>query len=97
MRFVIEQLFRVLRPGCVCCIHIQQLLAHKVQHGFMGKRDFRGALIDLFRAGGFHWTGELVIPKNPQSMAQRLKLHSCSSRPGSSGATKLAPAATTTS
>jgi DNA modification methylase len=52
MRFVIDQLLRVTKPGCNLCIHIQQLLAYKVQHGFMGRRDFRGAIIDLFTKGG---------------------------------------------
>jgi hypothetical protein len=30
----------------------------------------------LFEAGGFDWKGEFVIPKNPQVIAQRQKLHS---------------------
>lgn len=82
MRFVVEQAFRVLKPGCNFCCHIQQLLAYKVQHGFMGRRDFRGAMIDVFGAGGFQFTGEFVIPKNPQSMAQRLNLHSLQFKTG---------------
>ena len=75
MRFFAEQLLRVMRPGCNVCIHIQQLLAFKVQHGFMGRRDFRGAMIEVFSAGGFKFTGEVAIPKDPQQMAQRLNLH----------------------
>lgn len=76
LRFWIEQTFRVTKPGCNCCVHIQQLLAYKNQHGFIGRRDFRGALIDLFSAHGWQWKGEFVICKNPQAMAQRLNLHS---------------------
>jgi hypothetical protein len=57
MRFVVEQLLRVLAPGCNACIHIQQLLAYKNQHGFIGRRDFRGAMIDVFSAGGFNFCG----------------------------------------
>src|SRR3954471_23686782 len=45
MRFVIEQMLRTTKPGCNVCIHIQQLLAFKNQHGFIGRRDFRGAMI----------------------------------------------------
>jgi DNA modification methylase len=82
LRFMIEQAFRVLRPGCNFCCHIQQLLSYKVQHGFMGRRDFRGAMVEVFGAGGFHFTGEFVIPKNPQSMAQRLNLHSLQFKTG---------------
>lgn len=76
LRFWIEQLFNVTKPGCNACIHIQQLLAYKNQHGFIGRRDFRGALIDLFSAHGWEWKGEFAICKNPQAMAQRLSLHS---------------------
>lgn len=92
MRFVIEQLSRALAPGCIAAIHIQQLLTTKVQHGYMGRRDFRGAVVDLFMAGGFDWTGEFVIPKNPQVIAQRQKLHSLQFASGKRDARSLAPA-----
>jgi DNA modification methylase len=93
MRFVVEQLRRVTAPGCNVCVHIQQLLAYKVQHGFMGRRDFRGAMIDVFTAGGMRFVGEVAIVKNPQSMAQRLSLHSLQFKTGRERtATDLAPA-----
>lgn len=92
LRFVIDAMFHALRPGCNACIHIQQLLAYKVQHGFMGRRDFRGAVIDLYRAGEFNFVGEFCIPKNPQIIAQRLSLHSLQFKTGKARtATKLAP------
>jgi len=91
-RFMIEQLLRVLEPGAVAAIHIQQLRATKVQHGFMGRRDFRGATVDLFCAGGFDWTGEFVIPKDPQRIAQTQKLHSLQFRMARTDARVLAPA-----
>lgn len=92
MRFFIEQLRRVLKPGRNACIHIQQLLRYVNQHGYMGRRDFRGAVIDMFSAGGLEWVGEVVIPKNPQAMAQRLSLHSLMFVTGKRDSTKLAPA-----
>lgn len=52
LRFVIEQLHRVTSPGCNVAIHIQQLLSYKNQHGYMGRRDFRATVIDLFIADG---------------------------------------------
>ncbi|MHC5542219.1 DNA methyltransferase [Singulisphaera rosea] len=82
MRFVASQLFRVTHPGCNVCVHIQQLLAYKNQHGFMGRRDFRGAMIDVFGAGGFLCQGEFAIQKDPQTMAQRLNLHSLQFKTG---------------
>jgi DNA modification methylase len=92
MRFFIEQLERVMKRGCNVAIHIQQLLRYKNQHGYMGRRDFRGACVDLFEAGGFEYTGEFVIPKNPQVIAQRLSLHSLQFQTGRTNARKLMPA-----
>jgi len=92
MRFFVDQLHRILEPGGVACIHIQQLIATGVQHGYMGRRDFRGAVVDLFGAGGFDWAGEVAIAKNPQVIAQRLKLHSLLFVTGKRDARKLAPA-----
>lgn len=91
--FVIEQLYRVTAPGCNVAIHIQQLLAYKNQHGFAGRRDFRGAVIDSFRALNFNYVGEVAIPKDPQAMAQRLSLHSLQFKTGiSRNSNNLAPA-----
>lgn len=76
LRFHIEQLHQVMNDGALCCVHIQQLLTTKVQHGYMGRRDFRGACVDLYSAGGLEWVGEFVIPKNPQRVAQAQSIHS---------------------
>lgn len=92
MRFFIDQLIRVMKPGTNACIHIQQLVTYKVQHGYMGRRDFRGSVIDLMSAGGFDWAGEVAIPKNPQRIAQAQKLHSLLFVTGRKNARKLAPA-----
>lgn len=99
LRFAVESLHRVMRPGSNCCIHIQQLLAYKNQHGYMGRRDFRGAVVDVFTArpseGGepLRFVGDVAIPKNPQAMAQRLSLHSLQFKTGySRDSGQLAPA-----
>jgi hypothetical protein len=92
MRFIIEQLYRVMAPGCIVAIHIQQLLRYKVQHGFMGVRDFRGSVYALFEHGGFHPHGEVAICKNPQAVAQRQKLHSLLFATAKRDSRKLAPA-----
>ncbi len=92
LRFCIEQLYRVLHPGCLAAIHIQQLLTTKVQHGYMGRRDLRGAVVDMFTAGGFVWHGEVCIPKNPRAIAQRQKLNSLLFITGLRDARALAPA-----
>lgn len=94
MAFVIYQLHRVTAPGCNVCIHIQQLLAYKNQHGYIGRRDFRGAMIDAFTAAGrFEYKGEVAIPKDPQRMANELSLHCLQFKTGyGRTSTNLAPA-----
>ena len=92
MRFFVEQLYRVMKPGTLSCIHTQQLVTYAVQHGYQGRRDFRGACIDIFGAGGFNYFGEVAIPKNPQAIAQRQKLHSLLFVTGRRDARGLSPA-----
>ncbi len=92
MRFWVTQVLRVMKPGRNVCIHIQQLLKYKNQHGAMGRRDFRNAVIRLMELGGFNWTGEVAIPKNPQAMAQRNNLHCLMFATGKRDAVDLAPA-----
>lgn len=92
MRFVISQLLRVMAPGSITAIHIQQLYTTKVQHGYMGIRDFRGAVISMFAAGGYQPHGEVAIPKNPQAVAQRSKRHSLLFVTGKRDGRALAPA-----
>jgi DNA modification methylase len=92
LRFMCEALFTAMRPGRNVCIHIQQLLTYKIQHGYMGRRDFRGAVVDVFSAAGFEWKGEVAIPKNPQVIAQRQNLHSLMFVTGRRDSVQLAPA-----
>lgn len=92
LRFFCEALFEATMPGTNACVHIQQLVTYRIQHGYMGRRDFRGATIDVFEAAGFEWKGEIAIPKNPQVIAQRQKLHSLLFVTGRRDARQLAPA-----
>lgn len=92
MRFWVAQLHRVMKPGRNVCIHIQQLLKYKNQHGAMGRRDLRNATVRMMELGGFDWTGEIAIPKNPQAMAQRNNLHCLMFKTGKTDAARLAPA-----
>jgi len=91
-RFFIDQLFRVHKPGTIVCIHIQQLLRWKVQHGYMGKREFRGAVVSMMLKHGWQEHGEVAIPKNPRNVAKRLQLHSLMFVTGYRDARSLSPA-----
>jgi DNA modification methylase len=92
MQFCVSQLYRVMKPGRKCCIHIQQLISYKNQHGDSGMRDFRGAVIRLFENHGFVAHGEVAIPKNPQAVARRLQLRSLQFKTARTNSRLLVPA-----
>jgi len=48
MEYLIEQLYRVLMPGRLVSFHCMNLPLTKERDGFIGVRDFRGALIRKF-------------------------------------------------
>lgn len=72
-KFIIDELYRVVKPGRNIAVHLMQLPATKTYHGFTGMIDFHGAIVQAFTAAGFHFYGEAVIQKNPQVQAIRTK------------------------
>jgi DNA modification methylase/superfamily II DNA or RNA helicase len=74
--WISEQLLRVLMPGRLAAIHVQQLPTTKTVEGFIGLRDFRGATIQHFIDQGFIYHGEVTIDKDPQAQAIRTKAKS---------------------
>lgn len=73
MDFLIPELLRVIMPGRLCCVHLCQLTAMKSRDGWIGLKDYRGAVIDHFSRAGFRFAGEVTIDKNPQIQATRNK------------------------
>jgi len=73
--FVIDHLLRVLRPGRLACVHVQQLSTTKATHGVIGLTDFRGQVIAAFQRAGFVFHGEVTVDKDPQAQAIRTKAH----------------------
>jgi DNA modification methylase len=61
----------------VCC-HLSQLATQKSRDGFVGLKDFRGDVIQLFQNSGFIFFGEWVIAKNPQMQAIKEKVRTLS-------------------
>ena len=90
--YLVEDLFRVIKPGRLVSFHCMNLPTTKTRDGFIGIRDFRGSLIAMFQRAGFIYHSEAVIWKNPVTAMQRTKalglLHkqivkdSCMSRQG---------------
>ena len=72
-RYLARKLLRVVMPGRMVCIHLVQLTAMKNRDGYIGLKDYRGNVIDLFGSEGFVYAGEVTIEKNPQIQAVRNK------------------------
>ena len=73
MRFLIAELFRVLKPGRNVSFHCMNLPTTKMRQGFIGLRDFRGDLIRAFQDAGFIYHSEVCIWKDPVTAMQRTK------------------------
>ena len=92
MKFIVEQLYRVIMPGRLVSFHCMNLPTSKERDGFIGIKDFRGELIKLFQDAGFVYHSEVCIWKDPVTAMQRtkalgllhkqLKKDSCMSRQG---------------
>jgi DNA modification methylase len=71
--FLLPELLRILKPGRNCCVHLTQGIAFKHSDGYVGLKDFRGAVIKAHEDAGFIYYGEVCIEKNPQLKALRTK------------------------
>jgi len=74
-RFIIDELFRVTKPGRNSCVHVQQVTLSKANHGFVGMKDFRGDVIRAHQDAGWIFYGEVTVNKDPQAQAIRTKAH----------------------
>jgi superfamily II DNA or RNA helicase len=90
--FLVDELFRVTKPGRLLSFHCMNLPTSKARDGVIGIRDFRGDLIRCFAERGWIFHSEVCIWKDPVTAMQRtkalgllhkqLKKDSCMSRQG---------------
>lgn len=73
LRFLIGELFRIVKPGRNVSFHCMNLPTTKMRQGFIGLRDFRGDLIRAFQDAGFIYHSEVCIWKDPVVAMQRTK------------------------
>ena len=71
--YLIGELYRVLMPGRLVSFHCMNLPTSKERDGFIGIKDFRGALIRMFQDAGFVYHSEVTIWKDPVTAMQRTK------------------------
>ena len=72
-RFLIAELYRTIKPGRNVSFHCMNLPTTKMRQGYIGLRDFRGALIREFQHAGFIYHSEVCIWKDPVVAMQRTK------------------------
>ena len=72
-RHLAQRMLRVMIPGRSVFIHITQGVAQLGRDGYVGLKDFRGALIAMMDSLGWVYYGEVTIDKNPQIKAIRTK------------------------
>lgn len=72
--FLVKELYRVMMPGRLVCVHCMNLPATIQHDGFIGVHDFRGDLIRLFQSESFIFHSEVCIWKDPLVQAVRTKV-----------------------
>lgn len=72
-KFLIKELYRILKSGRLVSFHCMNLPTSKAHHGYIGIRDFRGDLIRWFQDEGFIYHSEVCIWKDPVTAMQRTK------------------------
>lgn len=72
-QYIIREILRVTKPGRLTCVHTSDIPAMSNKDGYIGVRDFPGAVIRAYEAEGWIFTGRAIVPKNPQAQAIRVK------------------------
>jgi len=70
-QYLVDELGRVIKPGRLVAVHCAQVGSTLNHDGYIGIKDFRGMLVDMFMAGGFVYHGDITVDKNPQAQAIR--------------------------
>ena len=71
--YIIREVLRVTKPGRLTCVHVSDIPAMAQRDGYIGVRDFPGAVIAAYEQEGWIFTGRAFIQKNPQAQAIRTK------------------------
>lgn len=72
-QYLIDETFRILKPGRLVAVHCMNLTTSKVNDGYIGIRDFRGDIIRAHQKAGFIYHSEVCIWKDPVVAMQRTK------------------------
>lgn len=70
-KFLIDELYRVIKPGRLVTVHCVDIPAIKERDGFIGLKDFPGDIIRNFKQAGFIYHSRVTIFKDPLVEATR--------------------------
>jgi len=73
-KFIIQEILRVTKPGRLTCVHTSDIPALAQKDGYIGVRDFPGAVIRAYEEEGWVFHGRAFVQKCPQ--AQAIRTHS---------------------
>lgn len=71
--FLIQEVYRVTVPGRLTCVHTSDIPAMAQKDGYIGVKDFPGAVIRAYENEGWTFVGRAFVQKNPQAQAIRTK------------------------
>ena len=72
-KYLIGEIMRVTMPGRLTCVHVSDIPAMAQKDGFIGVKDFPGAVIQAYQEKGWVFFGRAYVQKNPQAQAIRTK------------------------
>lgn len=71
--FIIQEILRVTKKGRNTCVHTSDIPAMSMKDGYIGIRDFPGAVVEAYEQAGWIFYGRAIVTKNPQAQAIRTK------------------------
>jgi len=72
-RFLLKELYRIIKPGRLVCVHSKDLARYKNSSGFSGMWDFTGAYHRAMEEAGFKYHSKITIWIDPVLEMQRTK------------------------
>jgi DNA modification methylase len=72
-RFLVRELYRVIKPGRLLSFHAMDLQTSKFRDGVIGLHDFTGELTRMFTDEGWIYHSKVTIWKDPVTAMQRTK------------------------
>lgn len=70
-KFIIREILRVTKQGRLTCVHTSDIPALAQKDGYIGIKDFPGAVIKAYENEGWIFHGRCFVQKNPQAQAIR--------------------------